>query len=142
MWNFSTFPAALESESGASMAELSAGSARIISRIGSVSISAGCNADEHSALGYCQGCFLHVLFIMLMSISLIGQRSPGMERLLLIFPNQAIRIFNLAIVLFLFCFALCPYVISMPSRFPSCIYHALFAGWRRSGSAVGHALET
>jgi hypothetical protein len=73
--------------------------------------------------------FLHVLFIMLMSISLNWTVGRWMEKLILLVPEPGNPNIYLVIVLVLFCFTLCPYFIFNAEPTPICIYHALFSGW-------------
>jgi hypothetical protein len=75
--------------------------------------------------------FLHVLFVMTMAISLNWKVGRWMERVILIVPDPCDNRFYLMIVLTLFCFSICPYIIFNAPTQPwySCIFHALFAGW-------------
>jgi hypothetical protein len=84
-----------------------------------------------SSLVVCKAAFLHVLFVMLMSISLNWDLAVGrvVEKMLLFVPDPGNEQLYLWIVLLLFCFTLCPYVVFNAEPWYQCIYHALFAGW-------------
>jgi hypothetical protein len=73
--------------------------------------------------------FLHVLFVMAMSLSLNWNIGTWLEKLILIVPNPVDNRFYMMIMLTLFCFSLCPYLVFNAEPWYLCIYHALFAGW-------------
>ena len=73
--------------------------------------------------------FLHVLFVMLMSISLNWKIGKWAEKLLLIVPDPGNDSFYLIVMLILFGFSLCPYVVFNAEPWYLCIYHALFSSW-------------
>jgi hypothetical protein len=92
-------------------------------------LSMNVTGDMMAAWVVAKAAFLHVLFIMLMAISLNWKFGHWLERLILIVPDPGDDRFYVFIVLFLFSFSLCPYFLFNAEVWYMCIYHALFAGW-------------
>jgi hypothetical protein len=76
---------------------------------------------------------LHVLFIMLMSISLNWNTGKWLEKMLLIVPDPENESFYLFIILLLFCCTICPYVLFNAEPWYLCMYHALFGSFTGQG---------
>jgi hypothetical protein len=75
--------------------------------------------------------FLHVCFVMLMSVGLSIDRGIWAEKLLLIVPDPGDDRFYLNVMLALAAFGISPYFLFNGPDQPwySCMAHAMFAGW-------------